>query len=91
MTIRPDENEIRGAWIIRNGRAEADQTCRRIEQLLEYLREAGRDSSGWDVLYVDPSDGRYWELIYPDSQLHGGGPPTLRNLSEAAARKKYGI
>jgi Immunity protein 27 len=44
-----------------------------------------------DVLYVDPSDSRYWELIYPDSQLHGGGPPTLRNLSEAAARKKYGI
>jgi hypothetical protein len=43
------------------------------------------------VLYVDASDGRYWELIYPDSQLHGGGPPTLRNLSEASARKKYRI
>ena len=92
MVIRPDEAEIRGAWAIRGGQAEADEACLRIEQLLQHLlREAGRDPSGWDVLYVDPTDGRYWELIYPQSHLHGGGPPALRSLSESEARKRYAI
>ena len=92
MTIRVEETEIRGRWTTDAGKVEADQTCRRIEQLVAgYLREVGRDASGWDVLYSDPSDGRYWELIYPESHLHGGGPPTLRNLTEEEARKKYRV
>jgi hypothetical protein len=92
MTIRLDETEIRGHWTSHAGKVEADQTCRRIEQLIaSCLREVSRDVSGWDVLYSDPSDGRYWELIYPESHLHGGGPPTLKHLTKATARKKYGV
>jgi hypothetical protein len=92
LTIRPDETEIRGAWTYQGGRAEADQTCRRIEELIQHpLREVGRDPSGWDVLFLDPSDNRYWELTYPESHLHGGGPPVLRHISQAEARRKYGI
>jgi len=90
--IRPDETVIQGAWIDRRGRVEADQSCGRIDQLVQaYLKEMGRDGSGWDVLYVDPADGRYWELIYPESQLQGGGPPLLRHLTAAEARRKYTV
>lgn len=90
--IRPDETEIRGAWLDRGGRVEADQNCRRIEHLVHvYLKEVGRDGSGWDILYVDPADGRYWELVYPESQLQGGGPPLLAHIATPEARLKYAL
>jgi len=54
------------------------------------LREIGRDAGGWDILYRDPQDGRYWELIYPRSHMHGGGPPELRCLTPEETEKKYG-
>ena len=73
------------------GRVQADANARRIENLVHsQLREVGRDASGWDALYVDPHDGRLWELLYLESESQGGGPPTLRNLSVSAARVKYG-
>ncbi len=88
--IRPDETEIRGTWVERGGGLEADENCRRIDRLLRTcLKEIGRDGSGWDILYLDPCDGRYWELIYPDSHLQGGGPPLLRHLTEAEVRRRY--
>ena len=90
MTIQPEETEIKGRWVAHGGRMIADSNCSRIESLLEnHLREVARDTSGWDVLYVDPLDGRYWELIYLESNLQGGGPPTLRQLSKESARGKY--
>ena len=46
------------------------------------------DSSGWDILYKDPRDGRFWELTYPDSSFHGGGPPRLENFSATEAGSK---
>jgi Immunity protein 27 len=49
------------------------------------------DASGWDTLYRDPTDGRFWELIYPQSHLHGGGPPELRNLTPDDAKQKYAL
>ena len=90
--IGPTEIEIRGRLTIVGGKVEPDGNCRRIDQLIENeLNEIARDASGWDVLYVDPSDGRRWELIYPESHLHGGGPPMLRYLTKEEAQNKYGI
>jgi hypothetical protein len=92
MTIRPEETEIRGMWLTRNNRVERDANCERIDQLVRReLKEVARDATGWDVLYIDPRDGRYWELIYPESHLHGGGPPALLLVSHDDARKKYGV
>ena len=83
------EREIRGKWIVVGRRVEADDDCRRIEELAaRHLQELDRDPTGWDRLFVDPDDGRYWELTYPESELHGGGPPLLRNLQESEARAK---
>ena len=89
--IDPTETEIRGRWILVGGNVEKDEQCTRIEQLIgSELREIARDASGWEVLYVDPLDGRNWELTYPESNLHGGGPPMLREVTKEHARKKYG-
>lgn len=91
MKIEPSETVILGRWKVVDGNVEADDGCRRIEELTErYLHEVARDESGWDTLYVDPSDRRYWELTYPDSESHGGGPPRLACLSGDEAREKYG-
>lgn len=68
-----------------------DETCKRIAQLANaYLVKLGHDQSGWDELYRDSSDNRLWELIYPQSELHGGGPPELRCLTIQEATEKYG-
>lgn len=92
VSIDASECEIRGSWNLVDGRVEADINVTRIESLIrDELREVGRDASGWDILYVDPRDGRYWELLYLESHRHGGGPSTLRCLSREDARQKYGI
>lgn len=89
--IALNETEITGKWFMSHGRAVADETCQRIVDLTNgYLLEVCRDSSGWDTLYRDPNDGRFWELIYPQGDLQGGGPPQLRCLLADEAKGKYG-
>jgi len=91
MRITAKETEIQGNWTVVGGAVVADDTCRRIDLLkTNWLRRVDTDSSGWDVLYQDPHDGRYWELTYLQSEIHGGGPPTLRCIPENTAKSKYG-
>jgi hypothetical protein len=90
MGISHSETLLVGKWLAIAGRVVADETCERIEGLVHsHLQELGRDETGWDALYSDPDDGRLWELTYPESHRHGGGPPQLRCLSPEEARKKY--
>ena len=92
MSLRKDETKLVGGWHLVEGRMEADDVTKRIRELIRSeLRKVAADESGWDVLYQDPADGRYWERIYPQSEMHGGGPPTLRNISVEDAKKKYGL
>jgi Immunity protein 27 len=91
MRIDPSEVVLSGRWVLREGRLVADGMCERISTLTgSYLLELGKDVSGWDTLYRDPGDGRFWELVYPESGLHGGGPPQLRWLPIEEARQRYG-
>jgi hypothetical protein len=91
MKIHPSEEEIRGAWIRDGTRARGDANTHRIKELVaSHLLQIARDSTGWDTLYVDPEDRRFWEHIYPQSEMHGGGPPMLRHLSDEEVRAKYG-
>ena len=34
----------------------------------------------WKTEYEDPRTGEKWLLDYPQSDLHGGGPPRLRRI-----------
>lgn len=72
------------------GNIVADDNCRRIEWLTAtVLKKICSDYSGWETLYQNPEDGRYWELTYPESGYHGGGPPSLRNITGEMATTKY--
>jgi hypothetical protein len=90
MKITPSETILRGHWLFSNGQYLADDTCQRIETLVKtYLAYLESDESGWDLLYIDTDDGRLWEKTYPQSELHGGGPPLLRCITEEDATRKY--
>lgn len=85
------EADLAGRWTTSGNRTETDDTCKRIEWLIaEKLQKLATDSSGWNVLYLDPVDARYWELTYPQSHAHGGGPPRLTHLSNEEAQSRYG-
>jgi hypothetical protein len=91
--LRPDEKGLIGKWVEGpNNQAIGDHNCERVQALTDgYLERMGvsEESGGWDTLFIDPEDGRYWERIYMESYMHGGGPPSLINLSEGEARRKY--
>ena len=90
--IFPEETAIVGTWLVESGRPTADQTSRRIDELIgNYLMEVASSDGGWSCLYRDPNDGRYWELTYPDSCLHGGGAPQLRTIAQDEAATRYRI
>lgn len=92
--LQPNERLLTGRWIVQDGKVRADATCERIAWLLSNHLQKIADSArsgGWETLSRDPDDGRYWESTYPQSGLHGGGPPELRCLTADEAREKYGI
>jgi hypothetical protein len=88
--VSPNETEIVGNWITVDGQVRADEACHRIGMLTEHsFEKLGADPTGWETLYRDPTDGRLWECVYPKSEMHGGGPPTIRVLSIEQAIEKY--
>jgi hypothetical protein len=90
--LQPNESILTGQWVMEGDRVVADETCRRIEWLIELrLDRLANDSSGWETLYRDPRDGRLWEHTYPQSHMHGGGPPQIHIISSDVAASKYGV
>jgi hypothetical protein len=93
MNLQPDETEITGAWIREGSNVRGDAACERIEHLLrEILQKLGgsKAAGDWEMLYRDPADGRFWERTYPQSHMHGGGPPKLVAVSREDALLRYG-
>ncbi|MCL8268641.1 Imm27 family immunity protein [Leptospira weilii] len=88
--LLPFENEIIGSQITDDSGAQHDSNLSRVIYLIEnYLIKIKTDNSGWDTLYQDPEDGRYWEATYPQSSIHGGGPISLFALTDEQAKKKF--
>lgn len=89
--LAPDERDFRGDWLVQKDRSViTDATEQRIEWLIKQkLQRIAKDSSGWETLYRDPRDGRLWELTYPQSEMHGGGPRRLHIVSRDEAATKY--
>lgn len=91
MKLLPDETDLVGRWRLVGNTIESDSMCRRIERLTtDQLTKLGSDPTGWDTLFKDPADGRYWELTYPQSDSEGGGPPRLTYIHDDEAKRKYG-
>ncbi len=91
MNIRLDETLIQGAWFMQNGQVVSDASEKRIRALIESdLKRVASTAGGWEILFRDPSDGRFWELFHPHSEMHGGGPLSLRVLDARDAASKYG-
>ncbi len=90
--ILPHETLIQGKWLFQEGRVVGDESCCRIESLIDgHLIEMARADGGWSTLYEDPNDRRLWERTYPQSGLHGGGPPSLRLVSKEEAKRRFGL
>jgi hypothetical protein len=60
-----------------------------INRRLAVFQKVCPDTNGWDTLYRDPTTGELWEVTYPHSEMHGGGPRHLVAISIAAAGAKY--
>jgi hypothetical protein len=89
MHLDPEEHELCG--FTADGQWDL-ATQLRIQQLVsEHLHRLSTTDGDWSVLLRDPDDGRYWELTYPRSEMHGGGPARLTEVSPEAARQKYDI
>ena len=79
------ETIIAGTWNYKNGTVVEDLNCKRIKYLVDnQLEHISTDNSGWSKLYFDGSSEQYWELSYPQSSSHGGGPPTLTRVEISA-------
>lgn len=92
MPIEPHETLIPGEFQIDKGRIVAAPSVLRIRALINTeLEKIGSASGGWETLYRDRRDGRFWELFYADSEMQGGGPESLRCIDSAAATRKYGV
>ena len=80
--LQPHETILTGNWLFEGTSVIGDDVCRRIEWLVDsHLEKLATDSSGWEALYRDPRDGRFWERTYPQGEMHGGGPPQLSVVS----------
>ena len=89
--LSADESFIQGQWIYDDGPPRTDPNCKRIAWLVDScLIWVADHRNGWEKPYRDPEDSRLWELTYLQTELHGGGPPTLRLKSRDAASSKYG-
>jgi hypothetical protein len=75
--------ELHDAWVWRDGKMVAEGDAPRITDLLRAsLTEIAINqiAGGWRKLYRHKETGKFWELDYPQSEMHGGGPRRLREL-----------
>lgn len=92
--LEPDETSLVGQWVFDGTEVKEDETCRRIHWLVSNVFDevaVSEQYGAWETLFRDSSDGRYWERTYPQSEMHGGGPPALNCVSEHYAQQKYKI
>ena len=76
------KDEIIGKWKLKDGRMIRDENCKLIEKLIHNeFTKVQTSEDGWTVTYKS-KDGTIWELTYPESHLHGGGPPKLTRKKE---------
>jgi hypothetical protein len=89
-TISENETLIECKWIIADDQITSNDACKRIEWLISDILKLVRvDKSGWEKIYQDPKDKRFWLLYYPQSEMHGGGPPSLKEVKYKKAELNF--
>ena len=82
---------IKGNWVKIDGKIMGDSNCEIIDNMIENdLEKVGDREEGWITLFKEKLTNKFWERIYPDSHMHGGGPPQLELLSKNEVMDKYG-
>jgi hypothetical protein len=90
--LHPEETELLGEWVAQDNSIHADEVSERIKALIKHcLKEVAVSDNGWEILYKDMADSRYWELSYPNSEFHGGGAPKLAVISLEETKLKYNL
>lgn len=88
--LKSNEIVLIGKWKCVDGKLVADEVCARINNLISHhLVKIAEGNTGWETLYLDPLDGRLWELTYPESDSYGGGPPMLKSIPKIEAHSRY--
>jgi hypothetical protein len=88
--ISESETLIECKWVIADDQISSNDACKRIEWLTsEILKLVRIDKSRWEKLYQDPQDKRFWLLYYPQSEMHGGGPPALMEITYKDAELRF--
>jgi len=83
-------NELTGNWIVdESGRVVGDKAEQEILEALGRFTRLSEREGGWTTLYLDPSDGSYWERTFVQSELHGGGPSKLTRIPAAQVAERY--
>jgi hypothetical protein len=91
-TPDPSETEIIGGIKNEHGVATNDEQLTRIWWLItNKLDKIATADNGWEQLYRDPNDGRFWELFFPRGELQAGGPPALHVVTCEVACEKYHV
>lgn len=69
-------------WVVRGSKVSAEGDAAKIDALLSAdLIKLSTADGGWRTLYRHRRTGGLWELSYPQSEMHGGGPRRLRQLA----------
>lgn len=91
--IAGDERLLVGRFLTAGAVLKPDEIEQRIEILLSsWLVHLADDpvTGAWRRLYKDPSDGRLWELTFPQGEIHGGGPRCLKAIAPYEATNTFG-
>lgn len=76
-------SDLRDIWISEDGKMIARGDAAAIDDMLATkLEKVSSNASGWLVVYRHRETSQFWELSYPQSEMHGGGPRRLRLMGE---------
>ena len=75
----PFLTELNDVWVARDGKMIADGDAKTIDAMLE-AELVELKKGNWAVLYRHKHTEELWDLVYPQGEMHGGGPRRLRQL-----------